>query len=114
VTAAGYVSASKVRDGGDAGKFGDDIGVTYLQSEGRLRGAWRSVADGLSMAANGVDTLLLIAKVINESNDCSRCEPSQGRIACAEQIDVIVAGLAECKQVVAKAIGQRRSGGCKN
>ena len=60
MTAAGYVSASKVCDGGDAGNFGDDIGVTYLQSERRWRGAGRSVAYGLSMAANGMDILLFI------------------------------------------------------
>jgi len=48
--------------------------VAYLQSEGQRRSAWRPVSNGLTVAANGTDAGVGIAKALNEGIYCSCCE----------------------------------------
>src|SRR3569623_1117384 len=53
LTTGGHVPAAKVGDGGDAGAFGNDVGVADL--EGGRSSAVRMVIDGLTVAADGAD-----------------------------------------------------------
>ena len=74
MTSSRNVAAAKVGNRGYPGVFGDHMWDAYLQSEGQRRSAWRSVSDGLAVAANGTDAGAGIAKALNEGIYCSCCE----------------------------------------
>ncbi len=102
MTAGRDVATAEVADHANAGQFGKQGGIADLQRVAVLG----AVADGLPVAANGMDFRICQVRRAEQGIDCRSIEPCQPIAGQLCQMQLVMAGLVQGQQAFFSALSK--------